>query len=52
MHSFGTIVFFRKFQVSQKLRVHASGTNVLATLGLLDAIGMCLLRVVMRASVL
>jgi uncharacterized ion transporter superfamily protein YfcC len=48
----GTIVFLGILLVSQKLGVHTSLGHKLASLGLFDAIGMRLLRVVVRASVL
>ena len=38
--------------VSQELGVHSSGGNVLGTLLLLDAVGVSLVRVVVRAGVL
>jgi hypothetical protein len=52
MHSLGTIVFLGKLLVSQKLGVHTLATHVAIASGLLNAIGMCLVRIVMRASVL
>lgn len=38
--------------VSQELGVHSSGRNVLGALLLLDAVGVSLVRVVVRAGVL
>jgi hypothetical protein len=52
MNTLGVVVFLGKFLVSQKLGVHASCRNMLGSLGLFDAIGMGLLRIVVRASVL
>jgi hypothetical protein len=46
------IVLFCKVHVAQKFGVHAFGTNVLASLGLFDAVGVRLLCVVVCASVL
>jgi hypothetical protein len=52
MHSLGTIVFLGKLLVSQKLGVHTLATHVTVASGLLNAVGMCLVRVVMRTCVL
>jgi hypothetical protein len=52
MNTLGTVVFLGKFLVSQKLGAHASCVNKLAWPGLFDAIGMSLLRVVMRTRIL
>jgi len=46
------IVFLRKLLVSQELGVHSLGAHVLGTLGLFDAVGMGLVRVVVCARVL
>jgi hypothetical protein len=46
------IVLFCKLHVAQKFGVHAFGTDVLASLGLFDTIGVRLLCVVVCASVL
>jgi hypothetical protein len=52
MLSLATIVFLGELLVSQKLGVHAFCTHELATLSLLNAVGMGFARIVMRASVL
>lgn len=52
MHTLGTIVFLGKLLVSQKFGVHAPRRNVFGSLGLLDAIGMSLVRRVVRTRVL
>jgi hypothetical protein len=52
MHSLGTIVFLGKLLVSQKLGVHTLATNVTVASSLLDAVGVCLVRVIMRTCVL
>ena len=48
----GLVVLLGELLVSQELGVHSSGGNVLGTLLLLDAVGVSLVRVVVRASVL
>ena len=48
----GIIVFLGKLLVSQKLGVHSSGRNILGTLLLLNSIGMCLVRIVVRTRIL
>lgn len=52
MLSFAAIVFFGELLVSKKFGVHAFGTHVLASLGLLDTIGVSLACAVVSASVL
>ena len=52
MHSLGTIVFLGKLLVSQKLGVHTLATHVTVASSLLNAVGMCLVRVIMRTCVL
>ena len=52
MFTLRVIVFLGKFLISQKLGVHSSCRNVLGSLLLLDAIGVCLLRVVVSTRVL
>ena len=46
------IVFLGVLLVSQELGVHPLGANVLGALGLLDAVGVGLVRVVVRTRVL
>lgn len=48
----GLIVLLGELLVSQELGVHSSGGNVLGTLLLLDAVGVSLVRVVVRTGVL
>jgi hypothetical protein len=52
VRSLRSIVFLGKLLVAKKLWVHASQIHKLGTLRLLDAIGMRLLRVVVRTCVL
>jgi hypothetical protein len=52
MNTLGFVVFLGKLLIPQKLGVHASGRHELASLGLFDAIGMGLVRVIMRTRVL
>lgn len=46
------LVLLGELLVSQELGVHSSGGNVLGALLLLDAVGVSLVRVVVRAGVL
>jgi len=48
----GLVVLLGELLVSQELGVHSSGGNVLGTLLLLDAVGVSLVRVVVRTGVL
>ena len=48
----GLVVLLGELLVSQELGVHSSGRNVLGTLLLLDAVGVSLVRVVVRTGVL
>ena len=48
----GLVVLLGELLVSQELGVHSSGRNVLGALLLLDAVGVSLVRVVVRAGVL
>jgi hypothetical protein len=48
----GLVVLLGELLVSQELGVHSSGGNVLGALLLLDAVGVSLVRVVVRAGVL
>jgi hypothetical protein len=50
--SFGSIVLFGILLVSEKLGVHAFGTDKARPLGLFDAVGVCLLGVVVGTCVL
>lgn len=52
MNSLGAIVFLGKLLVSQKLGVHTLATHVTVASGLLNTIGMCLVRIVVRTCVL
>ena len=52
MNTLRIVVFLGKFLISQKFRVHSSGRNKLASLGLFDAIGMGLVGVVVCTGVL
>jgi hypothetical protein len=52
MHSLGAIVFLGKLLVSQKLGVHALATHVAGASGLFNAVGVCLVRIVVSARVL
>lgn len=52
MNTLGIIVFLGKLLVSQKLGIHASCGNILGPLFLLNSIGMCLVRIVVRTRVL
>ena len=52
MNTLGTIVLLAKLLVSQELRVHSFGRNVLGTLLFLDTIGVSLVGVVMGTRVL
>jgi len=50
--SLASIVFLGEFLVSKEFRVHALGGHIPLSLGLLDSIGMCLVRVIVRTCVL
>ena len=52
MNTLGAIVLLGEFLVSQKFGVHASSRNELASLHLLDTIGVSLVGRVVRAGVL
>ena len=52
MHTLGLVVFLGKLLVSQKLWVHTPSRHILGPLCFLNAIGVCLVRVVVRARVL
>jgi hypothetical protein len=52
MNTLGVVVFLGKFLVSQELGVHSSCRNMLGSLGLFDAIGMDLLRIVVSARII
>jgi hypothetical protein len=52
MNTLGLVVFLGKLLIPQKLGVHASGRHELGSLGLFDAIGMGLVRVIVRTRVL
>lgn len=52
VHTLGIVVFLGKFLVSEKLGVHSSCGHILCPLGLLDAVGVSLVRRVMRTRVL
>lgn len=52
MHTLGAIVLLGKFLVPKKLWIHSLGRNVLGSLGLLNTIGVSLVRIVMSTCVL
>ena len=52
MRALASIVLFGKFLIPQKLGVHASSAHVLGSLLLFNAIGMCLVRIVVRTRIL
>jgi hypothetical protein len=52
VHSLGVIVLLTKFLVPQEFGIHPPRGNVLGALLLFDAVGMRLLRIVVRARVL
>jgi hypothetical protein len=50
--SFAAIVLLGKFHISQEFGVHSSCAHMFTALGLFDTIGVSLLRIVVRASIL
>jgi hypothetical protein len=52
MCSLASVIFLGKLLISEKFGVHSSGRHILGALGLLDAIGVRLVRRVVCASIL
>ena len=52
VHTLGTIILLGKFLISQELRVHTLGVDVLGLLGLFNTITVSLVGVVMGTCIL